>query len=86
VRDRGYGEFGAEPATEEEPFRPDVIVPYKQRDAAPGAPPPAFTGDKELYPAGAWSRQAQLHIQQLEPLPLNVQLMISHVYAPWVQP
>lgn len=80
------GEFGAMPEREEEPLRLDPVKPYKQRDAAPQAPPPAFSGDVELRPAGSWTKRAEIVIAQRQPLPFNVQLVIAHTYAPFVQP
>lgn len=80
------GKFAAMPETEAEPLRFDPIKPYKQRDAAPQAPAPAFSGDVQLVPAGAWTKRAEIVVVQDQPLPFNVQLMIAHTYAPFVQP
>lgn len=79
------GKFGAMPETDAETIRFDPLLPYRQADAAPSAPPPAFSGDKLLYPAGAWSRRAELAVHQDEPLPCNVQLVVIHTYAPHSQ-
>lgn len=80
------GKFGAMPETDEEQIQFDSLYPYNQGQAAPSAAPPAFSGDKVLSPAGAWSRRAELAIHQDEPLPCNVQLVVVHDYSPWVQP
>lgn len=80
------GEFASVPETDEEPLRWESILPYRQRDAAPQASPRPQSGDKQIKTAGEWTRRAQIAVRQTQPLPLNVQLMIPHVYAPHVQP
>lgn len=80
------GEFGALPETEDEKMRWDSAAPYRQGANAPSMAAQAFSGDKTFYPAGAWSKRAELAVRQTQPLPFNVQLMVIHDYAPWVQP
>lgn len=79
------GKFGALPETEAEPLRFDPIKPYKQGQSAPQAAPPAFSGDVTLFTAGSWTKRAEIVVVQDQPLPFNMQLLISHVQAPWVQ-
>ena len=80
------GKFAAMPETEDEKLRFDPFKPYLQRDAAPQAPPPAFSGDVKMVAAGAWTKRAEIVIVQDQPLPFNVQLVVAHTYAPFVQP
>jgi hypothetical protein len=57
------GEFGALPETEEETMRWDSAAPYKQGANAPSMAAQAFSGDRTFFPAGAWSRRAELAVR-----------------------
>lgn len=80
------GEFADLPETDDEPVKWQELKPYRQGLAAPSAAPPLFNGDRELLTAGSWTRQATLAIRQRRPMPLNMQMVVVHSYAPWVQP
>lgn len=80
------GMAGTLPETDEEPEQLERVYPWTVETVAPYAPPPAQSGDHELIPAGSWTRRAEVEIRQDVPLPLNVQLVVNHVYAPWGQP
>ena len=80
------GEFGAVPERDDETMHWEKIAPYIQGQAAPQAAPVPFTGDKVVVAAGSWTRRAMPAVRQTQPLPFNLQLMVDHVYAPFVQP
>lgn len=80
------GEFCSVPETDAELPRWDQLCAYNQAQAAPSAAPVPFTGDRKIWTAGEWTRKPQFAIRQADPLPLNVQLALPHVYAPFIQP
>ena len=80
------GEFGVVPERDDETMRWAPIVPYTQGEAAPQAPPRPMTTDVVVVTAGAWTRRAMPAVRQTQPLPFNLQLLVDHVYAPFVQP
>jgi hypothetical protein len=80
------GEFASVPETDEQAPRWEALLPYNQGQAAPQAAPLPVSGIRKLWGAGEWTREGQIAIRQTEPLPCNVQMIVAHVYAPFVQP
>lgn len=80
------GEFASIGEQEEQPRRWEKLVAYTEGQAAPSASPEPFTGIKKMWGAGEWTKEGQIAMRQTAPLPFNVQMVISHLYAPFVQP
>lgn len=80
------GEFAQMPEGDDKEPRFDKLTNYKQGASGPQVAPVPFSGDKKIFVGGSWNRRAELIVRQAEPLPLNVNMMVAHVYAPFVQP
>jgi len=81
------GQVASVPEREDEKVRWEPVLTYKVGEAAtPMRPPTPTSGIKQLQTAGEWTREPQYAVRQTRPMPLNVQLLVAHAYAPHVQP